>query len=91
MGYQEITNLPDTSSDNIPWFITKKWIEVYNRGYNSGYIVVTGDVTVVNENNNDKYNRKLAFKNNTTFTACISKIPGVLVDYGEDLDVVLSM
>ena len=45
----------------------------------------------MNENNNDKYNRKLAFKNNTTFTACISKIPGVLVDYGEDLDVVLSM
>ena len=45
----------------------------------------------MNENNNDKYNRKLAFKNNTTFTACISKIHGVLVDNGEDLDVVLSM
>ena len=35
MGYQEITNLPDTSSDNIPWFITKKWIEVYNQSGNA--------------------------------------------------------
>ena len=28
MEYQKITNLLDTTSDNVPRFITKKWIEV---------------------------------------------------------------
>ena len=30
MEYQKITNLLDTRSDNLPRFITKKWIEVHN-------------------------------------------------------------
>ena len=29
MEYQKITNLLDATSDNVPKFITKKWIEVY--------------------------------------------------------------
>ena len=28
MEYQKITNLLDPTSDNVPRFITKKWIEV---------------------------------------------------------------
>ena len=28
MEYQKIINLIDTTSDNLPKFITKKWIEV---------------------------------------------------------------
>ena len=31
MEYQKITNLLDTKSDNIPSFITKKWIEVHGQ------------------------------------------------------------
>ena len=31
MEYQKITNLLDTSSDNAPRFITKKWIEVHDQ------------------------------------------------------------
>ena len=31
MEYQEITNLSDTTSDNVPRFITKKWFEVHDR------------------------------------------------------------
>ena len=31
MEYQKITNLLDTSSDNVPRFITKKWIEVHDQ------------------------------------------------------------
>ena len=27
----KITNLLDTTSENIPWFITKKWVEVYDQ------------------------------------------------------------
>ena len=31
MEYQKITNLLDTTSDNVPRFITKKWVEVYDQ------------------------------------------------------------
>ena len=31
MEYQTIINLLDTTSDNIPKFITKKWIEVHDQ------------------------------------------------------------
>ena len=30
MEYQKITNLLNTTSDNIPRFITKKWTEVHD-------------------------------------------------------------
>ena len=31
MEYQKITNLLDTTPDNVPRFITKKWIEVHDQ------------------------------------------------------------
>ena len=31
MEYQKITNLLDTTSDNVPRFFTKKWIEVHDQ------------------------------------------------------------
>ena len=31
MEYQKITNLLDTTSDNISRFITKKWVEVHDQ------------------------------------------------------------
>ena len=31
MEYQKARNLPDTTSDNVPRFIAKKWIEVYDQ------------------------------------------------------------
>ena len=39
----------------------------------------------------DIRNRFLAFKNNASFTNCISKINNVLIDNAEDLDIVMSM
>ena len=30
MEYQKITNLPDATSDNVPRFITKTWVEVHD-------------------------------------------------------------
>ena len=35
--------------------------------------------------------KKLAFKNNTLFVSCISKINNALIDNAQDLDVVMSM
>ena len=31
MEYQKITNLLDTTSDDVPRFITKKWLDVYDQ------------------------------------------------------------
>ena len=37
MEYQRITNLLGTTSDNVPRFITKKWVEVYDQSGNDRY------------------------------------------------------
>ena len=55
------------------------------------YIVVEGGVTLEGDNDADKQNKNLAFKNNAPFINCISKINGVKTDNAEDLDVVIPM
>ena len=37
MEYQNITNLLSTTSDNVPIFITKKWVEVHDQSRNDRY------------------------------------------------------
>ena len=58
------------------------------------YIVVKGDITLRKTDRrrfSDRRNRFLAFKNNASFTNCISKINNVLIDNAEDLHVVMLM
>ena len=58
--------------------------------YSDAYIVVKGKIIVTNPDS-DAYDKKLAFKNNASFTSCISKINNTLTDNAEDLDVVMPM
>ena len=37
MKYQKITNLLDAKPDNVPRFITKKWIEIHDQSGNAEY------------------------------------------------------
>ena len=37
MEYQKITNLLGTTTDTVPRFITKKWVEVHDRPGNGRY------------------------------------------------------
>ena len=53
--------------------------------YSDAYIVVKGRRVI------DIRNRFLAFKNNASFTNCMSKIKNVLIDNAEDLDIVMPM
>ena len=104
MEYQKITNLLGNTSDKVPRFITKKWIEVHDQSgnaenrynpnkqirfkismirsdscdYSDAYIVVKGNITVTNPNN-DAYDKKLAFKNNAPFTSCTLKTNNTLI------------
>ena len=113
MEYQKIIKLLGNILDQVPRFVTKKWVEIcdesggtYNvnkeirfktpmlrsdlRDYSVTYIVVTGKITVTNPNN-DAYDKKLALKNNAPFFSCISKINNFLIDFSDDLDVVVPL
>ena len=59
--------------------------------FSDAYIVVKGTITAEGDNNANKRNKNLAFKNNTPFINCISKINGIKIDNAEDLDVVMPM
>ena len=50
-----------------------------------------GDITGEGNNNADKRNKNLVFKNNAPFINCITKINGIKTDNAEDLDVVMPM
>ena len=50
-----------------------------------------GDITLEGDNNANKRNKNLAFKNNAPFINCILKINGVKIDNAQDLDGVMSM
>ena len=55
------------------------------------YIVVKGNITLEDDNDGNKRNKNLAFKNNAPFINFISKINGVKIDNAKDLDVAMLM
>ena len=59
--------------------------------FSDAYIVVKGNITLEGDNDANKHNENLAFKNNAPFINCISKINGVQTDNAEDLDVAILM
>ena len=54
--------------------------------YNYSYILVRGDITVT-----AAPETKVAFKNSTPFTKCITNIDGTTIDDTEDLDLFMPM
>ena len=59
--------------------------------FSDAYIVVEGDITLEGDNDANKRNKNLRFKNDTPFMNCISKINGIKIDNAEDLDVLMLM
>ena len=61
--------------------------------YSDAYIVVKGtmDLLAAAANKNDNALKNVAFKNNSPFRSCISKINSTLIDNAEDLDILMSM
>ena len=64
--------------------ITQNYYNYYN--YNYAYILVRGDITIVNDNGT-----QVAFKNCAPFSKCITKIDETITDDAEDLDLVMPM
>ena len=69
--------------------IKTSMLKSYLCGFSDAYIIVEGDITLEGDNNANKRNKNLAFKNNAPFINCISKINGIKIDNAEDLDVVM--
>ena len=59
----------------------------------SYYILCTDQENLNKFTNPDDnaYDKNLAFKNNTPFVSCISKINNILTDNAEDLDILMPM
>ena len=55
------------------------------------YIIVKEDITLEGDNDANKHNKNLVFKNNAPFINCISKINSIKIDNAIDLDVVMAM
>ena len=60
-------------------------------GYSDAYILVNGTITVTGNHPRDRQNRPLILKNNASFISCITRINGELIEYADDLDIVMSM
>ena len=60
--------------------------------FNDAYIVATGKITATNPvNDGNVYNIKVSFKNSAPFFNCTLKINSQLIEYVQDLDIVIPM
>ena len=59
--------------------------------FSNAHIVVNRDISLEADDDANKHDRNLVFKNNASFINCITKINGIKVDNAEDLDVVIPM
>ena len=59
--------------------------------YGDACIVVKETITVEGDNDAKKRNKKLTFKNNSSFRSWISKINTTFIDSTEDLDIAMPM
>ena len=59
--------------------------------FSDTHIVVNRDISLEVDDDANKHDRNLVFKNNASFINCISKINGIKVDNAEDLDVVIPL
>ena len=59
--------------------------------FSDTHIVVNRDISLEVDDDANKHDRNLVFKNNASFINCITKINGIKVDNAEDLDVVIPL
>ena len=59
--------------------------------FSDAYIVVEGYITLEGDNDANKRNKNLTFRNNVPCINCISEINGVKTDNAEDLHFVMPM
>ena len=96
--YVRVNSLSNTYNENKLIRFKTPMLRLNLCDYSDAYILVKGTITVtapgVNNNANnirDKRNRPVILKNNAPFVSCKTRINGELIEYADDLDIVLSM
>ena len=81
-------------NSTVSKFVTKNWIKVngwsssqYSHNKNTKFMLY--QIYVIFENENDKAQENVSFKNSTPFRSCISKINSTLIDNADDLDIAM--
>ena len=96
--YVRVNSLSNTYNENKSIRFKTPMLRSNLCDYSDAYILVKGTITVTapranNGTNNirDKKNRPVIFKNNAPFVSCITRINGELIEFADDLDIVMSM
>ena len=59
--------------------------------YSDPYIVVKVEINAIDNNNDNRGNKKLTLKNNATFRSCRAKINNTFIDNAKHIDIVMPM
>ena len=59
--------------------------------YSDPYIVVKEEINAIDNNNDNRGNKKLTLKNNATFRSCRAKINNTFIDNAKHIDIVMPM
>ena len=96
--YVRVNSLSNTYNENKSIRFKTPMLRSNLCDHSDAYILVKGTITVTapganNGANNirDKRNRPLILKNSAPFVSCITRINGELIEYADDLDIVMSM
>ena len=89
--YVRVNSLLDTYNENKSIRFKTPMLRSNLCDYSDAYISVKGTFTVAGNNLRDRRNRPLILKNNAPFVSCITRINGELIEYADDLDIVMPM
>ena len=89
--YVRVNSLSNTYNENRSIRFITPMLRSDLCDYADAYILVNGTITVTGNHPRDRQNRPLILKNNTPFISCITRINGELIEYADDLDIVMAM
>ena len=89
--YVRVNSLSNTYNENKSIRFKTPMLRPDLCDYADAYILVNGIILVNGLNPRDRQNRPLILKNNAPFVSCITRINGELIEYADDLDIVMSM
>ena len=87
--YVKVTILSNTYNENKSIRFKTPMLRSDLCDYADAYILVNGTITVAG--NQPRQNRPLISKNNAPFILCITRINNELIEYPDDLDIVMPM
>ena len=89
--YVRVNSLSNTYNENKSVRFKTPMLRSNLCDYSDAYILVNGTITVTGNRPRDRQNRPLIIKNNAPFISYIARVNGELIEYADDLDIVMPM